>query len=463
MSVRNRARASKIDALPDNRLASVDEALFSGHRAAGLNLVIQTVWVYRHAVDFAELRRLHRKLGRGLLGRRIERSPLPFARLGWVMDRGLPDIDIDIAESARPPAELSDWADDRSQLHVDAELGPGWHCGVLPLTDGSTAVSLVLSHYLVDGVGLAGVLADAIGGSTREPDYPPPRSRTRRRAVLEDARRTAGDLPEVARAVAAAGRLARRARGELASSPASRPVTLRADGGDDPVVVPAAWIEVDAHEWDARAKDLGGTGTTLVAGFAAKFAELGGRRRADDGVVTLHLPMNDRAEGDTRANAMSIAIVRVDPTRVTADLGELRAAIKQALTTLRETPDEALQVRSLIPFTPKRALKRMVDAGFTDPDVPMLCSNLGDFDPIVCRLDGTDSELVMTRATGQGVTREWLEQTGGQMTLQSWRTGGSTIYITVNAFRPGAENTKPAVRDLAARTLAEFELTGRID
>jgi hypothetical protein len=173
--------------------------------------------------------------------------------------------------------------------------------------------------------------------------------------------------------------------------------------------------------------------------------------------------MNDRTEGDVRANAMSIATVRVDPTRVTTDLCDLRAAIKQALRTLREAPDESLQLRWLIPFTPKRALKRMVDAGLTDPDVPMLCSNLGDFGPVVCRLDGTDGELVMTRATGQRVSRQWLERAGGQMTLQSWRTGGSKIYITVNAYQPGAENTKPALRELAARTLAEFGLTGEIE
>lgn len=177
----------------------------------------------------------------------------------------------------------------------------------------------------------------------------------------------------------------------------------------------------------------------------------------------MHLPINERTEGDTRANAMSIAIVSVDPTRVATDLRDARAAIKQALRTVRETPDESLLLRSLISFTPKGALKRMVDAGFSDPDVPVLCSNLGDLGPLVCRLDGTDGELVMTRATGQRFSRGWLERVGGQMTLQSWRTGGARVYLTVNAYQPGAENTKSALRELAARTLAEFDLTGTID
>ena len=455
------SRASNADARPDNRLALVDQGLFAGHRAAGLNLAIQVVWLYEHDVDLDGLRRFNHNLGHGLLGRRIERSPLPFARHRWVVVRG--PSNIDVAECARPRAELSDWADERSQLPIDPEWGPGWHLGVLPLTDGSTAVSLVLSHYVVDGLGLAIVVADAALGKTHDLGYPPPHSLTRRRAAVQDARQTARDAPEVGRALVAAARLARRARQDVARSPASRPVALRAGDGDDAVVVPAVSIQIDLDEWDARAKALGGAGKTLIAALAAKLAEGIGRRRAGDGFVTLHLPMNDRTEGDTRANAMSIASVSVDPSRVTTDLRDIRAAIKQALSTLRETPDESLQLRSLIPFTPKRALKRMVDAGLTDPDAPLLCSNLDEFDPMVVRLDGTDGEIILTRATGQGVTRQWLELAGGQMTLQSWRIGGgSKVYFTVNAYQPGAENTKPALREVAARTLAEFGLTGTI-
>ena len=58
--------------------------MFAQHHAIGRNLVIQCVWVYEHAIDFDGLRRFHHNLGYGLLGRRIERSPLPFARYRWV-------------------------------------------------------------------------------------------------------------------------------------------------------------------------------------------------------------------------------------------------------------------------------------------------------------------------------------------------------------------------------------------
>jgi hypothetical protein len=48
------------------------------------------------------------------------------------------------------------------------------------------------------------------------------------------------------------------------------------------------------------------------------------------------------------------------------------------------------------------------------------------------------------------------------MYLLTFRIPGM-IAINLVAYQPGAENTKPALRELAARTLAEFDLTGEID
>ncbi|KUH80882.1 hypothetical protein AU186_07845 [Mycobacterium sp. GA-1999] len=446
------------DAHPDIRLAPMDQSLYAQHKAIGRNLVLQVVWVYEHAIDFDGVRRFHHNLGCGLLGRRIERSPLPFGRHRWASDGAPSDIDID--QRARPRAELSDWADERAQLPIDPEWGPGWHLGAVELTDGSTAVSLVMSHYLIDGIGGVVALIDAILGNTRDLGYPPPASRTRRRAVLQDARQTARDAREVGRALVVAAKMARQGWPNSAQS-ASRPVASRGVEGDDHVLVPGITITIDPGEWDARAKALGGTSNTLTVGLAAKLGERMGRRRAGDGAVTLQLPISDRTESDTRANAMLFARVSIDPTRVTTDLRGARDAVKQALTALREKPDESMQVLWLAPFVPKRTLKRMADS-MVDPDLPVFCSNFGDLGSVVNRLDGTPAEYATARVTNQGETREWLEKMGGEMTVQSLRLPESVV-ISVNAYQPGAENTKPALRELAARTLMEFDLTGEID
>ncbi|WP_369816174.1 sulfolipid-1 biosynthesis phthioceranic/hydroxyphthioceranic acid synthase [Mycobacterium sp. 852014-52144_SCH5372336] len=454
--------------MPDSRLALLDHAFYSGHRAVGQQQLIQVTWVYEHPVDFDALRGFHRNLGHGLLGRLIECSPLPFARHRWVAAQEAPDIDI--AESARPRAELSDWTDERLQVPIDAERGPGWHLGVLKLNDGSTAVTLVVSHFLIDGLGLAIALADAVSGRKLDLNLPQPNSRTQLRAVTQDARQAARDTPEVARAFFTGLslnrrqrrelRLARRQGRDLPRSPAPRAVILSEGDGDEVVLVPGITVYVDADDWDARAEALGATGDTLIAGMAAKLGERMERRRAD-GAVTLELPMSDRVEGDTRAIALSVTRVSVDPTRVTTDLRDIHTTVKQALTASLESPEEPKELLWLAPLRTTRSLRRGADAALADPDLPVFCSNLGDFSTLICRIDGTDAEYVTTRGASTA-TREWLDRAGGVLRLQAGRIGDK-IGISVVAYQPGAANTKAALRELTARTLAEFDLTGEID
>src|ERR1700722_17903071 len=121
--------ASEESAHPDNRLAFFDQATFLSLRATGREQLMQIVWIYEHPLDMDKMMRTFRNAGYGLMGRRIERSPLPFGRHRWVSALGQP-LDIDIEDRARPRAELSDWLDERAQLRVDPESGPGWHAGL---------------------------------------------------------------------------------------------------------------------------------------------------------------------------------------------------------------------------------------------------------------------------------------------------------------------------------------------
>ena len=136
-----------VDKPGDNRLAHVDQASFLALRAVH-GALIQVTWIYDRAVNVDGLRRFHRNLECGLLGRRIERSPLPFARDRWVLPPASEDIDI--AATPRRRADVSAWVDERARLPIDPEWGPGWHLGVLPIEDGGAAVSLVVSHTVVD-------------------------------------------------------------------------------------------------------------------------------------------------------------------------------------------------------------------------------------------------------------------------------------------------------------------------
>ncbi|WP_423213044.1 type I polyketide synthase [Mycobacterium shinjukuense] len=117
----------------DNTLGYLDQAGFLALRAVH-GALMQVTWVYDRPVDIDGLRRFHRNLGRGMLGRRIERSPLPFARDRWVL--APESADLDIAAQPRPRAAVSAWADERARLPLDPEWGPAWHLGVLMLEDG---------------------------------------------------------------------------------------------------------------------------------------------------------------------------------------------------------------------------------------------------------------------------------------------------------------------------------------
>lgn len=147
----------------EHRLDYVDQALFLGLRATGQAAAMQMVWVYEHSMDWDEIRRFHRDFGYGLAGRLIEPSVLPFGRHRWVSSLG-PAAPLEIESEPRPRAALSDWLDEVAQRPSDPEFGPGWRMGVLPMTDGSTAVTLVGSHCLADGGAALLTVFEAVQG-----------------------------------------------------------------------------------------------------------------------------------------------------------------------------------------------------------------------------------------------------------------------------------------------------------
>lgn len=452
-----RADATKVEERPDDRLSYLDQALFLGLRATGQAAVMQCVWVYEHAVDFEGLRRFHRNFGYGLAGRRIEPSPLPFGRHRWVSSLG-PPSSIDIEENPRPRAELSDWIDERAQLPVDPEWGPAWHMGVLPMTDGSTAISLVGSHCIGDGGGALLTVFNAVTGNTPDFGYPMPGARTRVRGIAADARQTLRDAPEIGRTLVAAAKLAYRRRKDFARSDKSADAFT---GRDEHVVVPSVSLFVDGDEWDARAAALGGNSYSLLAGFAATLSERIGRHQPGDGCVPFIIPINDRSLEDTRANAVKLANARIDPRGITTDLSAARATIKQALKTMREEPDETLALLPLTPFIPKRAVKSTADVAFGFSDLPVSCSNLGDLPPDIGRIDGTDAEYVMLRGVDRFIPRSVLEQRRGLLTVIGARIGDK-MSIAVIGYQPGATNTKPHLRELTTAALADFGLTAAV-
>ena len=432
-----------------NVLDLVDQSFFRLEQAAGVG---QCVWVYDRPVDIDGLRRFHEHLQRGRLSRRIERSPLPFGRHRWVSPSDQPELEI--VATPRPREEFDAWLDEQANIPLDAEHGPGWHLAMLPFTDGGAAVSLVLTHCLTDGIGGCVAIVEAACGYDSAIDWPAAGSRRRWQALRQDARQTVRDIPAIGRAAVAAARFARRNRGRAGSAtPPPAPLA----GVDELVALPTATIFLDADEWDARADSLGGTSNTLLAGLAARLAERMGRVAAD-GSVTLAMPVNERVADDTRANAVAMVDITVDPAPAATDLREIRAATKQALIRHREVPDERQDLLPLVPLLPRRLTRRMASVATGGVTNVVVSSNLGAVPPAVNQPDGTDASHVALLSRYPGVTKSMMHQLGGLLVVHSARVHNQ-VFISVLGYQPGRPNSNDDLRRDLSRALSDFSLT----
>lgn len=435
-----------------------DHALYLALRGAGQAAVMQGLFVYDRPVDIDALRAFHRNLYHGTFGRLMEHPALPFGRLRWVA-APFSEANLTIYPGIRSRSELYDWADEQVVLPLDPEWGPAWRLGVQSFDDGSSVISMVVSHCIADGGGTVVATLAAINGVRRDMGYLPARSMTRRRALRRDLRQFVDDLPEVRRTLRRAAGVALRRRGDLAKPAAASVPKV------DPRVahVPFAYAIVDIADWDACAERLGGNSFSLVSGFAGRIASTLGRVRASDGAVTLMIPVNQRQGlDDTGGNVVSIANVSFDPAGVTEDLGGLRTAIRNGLRTAREVPDEMIELLPLIPFVPRRAFGKIADVTFGfSSDVPVSCSNLGDIPAECLTIDGSPAKYLCFRGVDREVTRGDLDRRGGLLTVASARVAGK-IIVTVTSYQPGADNSQSRLRGLISDTLRELRLDGEI-
>jgi hypothetical protein len=318
-------------------------------------------------------------------------------------------------------------------------------------------VSFVVTHCLTDGVGLCEALADAACGRDDAIAWPAASSRRRWHALRQDARQTVRDTADMGRAVVAAVRMARRGN-DGAAAPASKQRPAPPSGPDEHITVPTAMLFFDAGDWDDRAQSLGGTSNTLLAGLAAHLAQRVGRIAAD-GSVTVSMPLNERAPGDTRANAVTNVDVTVTPAAATTDLREVRAAIKQALIRHQDLPDERWALLPLVPLIPKRVFRKLISL-VTGSATTVVSSNLGAINPAANRPDGTDADHFAIKSLYPGVTNATMYQTNGALALVSGRVHGR-VFVSILAYELGRPNSNEDLREHISSALSEFSLTAR--
>ncbi|SPM35646.1 hypothetical protein MRAB57_3475, partial [Mycobacterium rhizamassiliense] len=435
------------------RLGLLDQAAFLRLRATGQGSTVQCTWVYDRGVNLDDLQTFRDNLGAGLLGRRIERSPVPFGRHRWVLDGHSPDI---AHEPRQPRGEIGAWIERRSQVPVDPEHGPTFHLGLLPLDDGGTAVTLVASHCVTDGRALALAMAEAANGQERNLGYSQANSRGRWQAVREDLVDAILTLPAALRALVATLVILLRvssARQRQPPAPASEAPNAI---GQDQHTFSSVTVYTDPAAWEARARGLNGSSNALFVAFAARLAHRMGRVLPDGNSVTVVLPVSDRSADDDRANALTSITLTVDGQAVANDLSGVRADIKRLLTSQEQQPNEMLAGLPLIPFTPQWLVRRAEGIAMSTAELPVGCSNLGTLDPAIGRIDGTDATEVSMRLAEQGITPSRIEQAYGQLFCGT-ATINENRFLTVVSYQSGVGTT--VTRELACDALADLQLS----
>ena len=443
----------------DDRIDLMDQGSFLGLRALGHQPVFLATWTYDRPVDLEALRRVNDNLCHTLAGRLVERSPLPGGRHRWVAVDRAPNLVVEA--TPRPRDQVFGWTSEFGDRGTDPEHGPGWRIGVLSLTDGGSAVALAIPHTLGDGLCVLQAITDAVEGRQRRPAYPKRRARRRSRLLWADLAAFVRDLPAVLRAVVAGMRVARAQAAPKASGKATGFSATTTRIASEPTSgtfrVPVACVRVNQADWDAAAADRGGTSNTLVSAIAARLGERFERTGAD-GMVTLAVPVSVRVDGDTRANALDGATIRIDPMGVVDDLTGLRAATKAALVAVAEQSHDLAAALPLTPLMPAVAVRRAEPLAMGASALPVGCSNYGDLPAAVVRIDGRDSSDFWVRLIEPGQGPADLNRIGGQLYVLSGRALGN-VFLSIVARPVGGGLDDDELHRHVAATLAEFGLS----
>ena len=439
----------------DDRLALMDQGSFLGLRALGHQPFFHATWTYDRPVDLDAVRRFNENLGRTLLGRVVERSPLPGGRHRWAaIDRV---AEVEVEPTPRPRDAVLAWTYAFGDRGADPEHGPGWRIGVLPLTDGGAAVSMILSHTLGDGLCVLQAIEDAVAGRARLPAYPSQGARRRGRVLWSDIGAFVRDLPALLRAVVAAIRVARSQSTPKSARSAQTTPVVRSTSSNGPFRVPVACVRMPQSDWDDSAAHRGGTSNTLVAAIAARLGERLDRTDAD-GIITLAVPVSVRVDGDTRANALDAATIRIDPGGLVDDLTGLRAATKAALIATAEQAHDLEAALPLVPLMPGVLVRRAEPMAMGASTTPVGCSNYGDLPVAVPRIDGGDPDNFWVRLNELGQVPADLDRIGGQLYVLSWRALGA-VFLSIVAEPVGGGLDSDELHRLVTATLAELDLT----
>jgi hypothetical protein len=457
-------REARKHASEQGRLAWLDQLAFELFRATGRSQLMQCLWIYDRDVNLFALSQTYERLASLAFNRLIEPSRLPWGRPCWVKPAG-ELTPLRVSSAALPRFHFMRWANMQANEVIDPVNGPAWRMAVQRFDDGSTAVSIVGSHLVIDGMGGVQAIAAAANGTDVPNPYQTKGARVWLTRCASDAWQILADAP---RTMVALSLIAKASWRRPASTTQDQipPAKNTTSASADFLQLPSATVTIAAQDWDACARRLGGRENTLLPGFVATLASQMGRCRSSDGTVSLLVPI-DRRQGltDERALAIEFRTMTIAPEGLASSLKPLNAPFKALLRSVKENQTGAMA--SLLPaiaWLPRRFSAALVNQLFAYADaLPVSCSNLGRLPVDFARIDGAPCTRVLTRAVDVNVSRCDLERSHGHLVAVASRYG-ETVSLCIEACHLApSPTTTDDLRMLIKQTLADFALDAVIE
>lgn len=433
-----------------------DQGMYLAHKAGGQQAVIQLLWRYRRPLDLKALERFRSHLAQGSLARLVTPARLPFGRHHWR---------IPLQSAACMPLTLSSplaaeawqaWADAQVQLSMDPASGPAWNLTAQPFSDGSTLVSLVVSHCIADGTAMVLAVSAAARG---ESGVAPSTSFSALHPAMVLGHELIQSLYDVPATFKALAVLAQTGLKNRTTAPKSAPSDTTSTGVETIIVFPSVFVRIPVSVWDDRAKCLAANRFTLVAAMTAAFSELLGRTQNDE--VTLLIPVGQRGGlSDTDANRVTIATCQVPAVQYKGRLHVLQRKLQTALLKSRRNPDPLLAMMPLLPYVPERAFTQLASMAMGAlANLPVTCSHMGELPAEIFRIDGAEADHFCFRGVDRQTTVNAIEKRHGVATLL---TGVASGYILLNfvAYQPGTVVNTAQLQALVIKLLERHHLIG---
>ncbi|WP_280443980.1 hypothetical protein [Nocardia brasiliensis] len=286
----------------------------------GIQMPIQVLWIVPHTIDPTQLAALADRIATGALGVRWTPARVPLARPVWTSSRLQPEISIGAEIAA---GDQCRWADHEiATAQLDLRAGRGWRLAMAPVADGSSVVSLVVSHSITDGQGVI----VAVDAATRGEPTP---ATTSRPGVLDDLcdAVSAGAREYLAIATATATQFGTLHRPAAVLGNALRVLTHGTVVPERPI--PANIIfTLPTGDLTDLADTHAGTSTGLSVAIVANVVRALTATR--HGTTTVAVPVSHRIDGDpSAANLITTGVVDLgEHTGRYTDLADIRRRSK---------------------------------------------------------------------------------------------------------------------------------------